>query len=217
MHLEHPENTTTPSIAKIPRKNRISGEDQFHKKNILTMMITDGFVKSRKPPIELSFPRALEADGSAEKIREALAVSTILLWQEGQLKVPLLRISAPLAEALQRARLQRRISFGFEDIAGRLAAEKKGIDAVRKKTTSQQQNRVSRLLLFSRDGAQRLYRHIEQILIEHQHRLLGCRLDTDSKALGKLLGVESNGIKVILVEHKDAVSDVLRALVVGRG
>ncbi len=165
----------------------------------------------------VNFPRQLEAADLAEKIRETLAASTILLWQEGNLSVPLLRVSAPLAEALQRARLQRRIRFGFEDIAGRLAAEKKGIDAVRQKMTSRQQNRVSRLLLFSSDGADRLYRHIGQILIEHQPRLLGCRLDVDGKALGKLLGAESAGIKVILVEHKDAVSDILRALVNGRG
>ena len=164
----------------------------------------------------VNFPRQLEAAGLAEKIREALAASTILLWQEGNLRVPLLHMSEPLAEALQRARLQRRIRFGFEDIAGRLAAEKKGIDSLRQKMTSQEQNRVSRLLLFSGDGAQRLYRHIGQILIEHRRRLLGCRLDTDSKTLGKLLGAGSVGIKVILVEHKDAVSDVLRALVDGR-
>ncbi len=164
----------------------------------------------------LRLPRPLESAGSAEKIRKALADSTILLWQEGNLRVPLLHMSEPLAEALQRARLQRRIRFGFEDIAGRLAAEKKGIDALRQKMTSQEQNRVSRLLLFSGDGAQRLYRHIGQILIEHRRRLLGCRLDTDSKTLGKLLGAGSVGIKVILVEHKDAVSDVLRALVDGR-
>lgn len=165
----------------------------------------------------LRLPRPLEADGSAEKIREALAASTILLWQEGNLSVPLLHMSEPLAEALQRARLQRRIRFGFEDVAGRLAAEKKGIDSLRQKMTSQEQNRISRLLLFSGDGAQRLYRHIGQILIEHRRRLLGCRLDTDGKTLGKLLGAGSAGIKVILVEHKDAVSDILRALVDGRG
>ncbi|MDD3249235.1 MAG: hypothetical protein GX874_11250 [Smithella sp.] len=164
----------------------------------------------------LRLPRPLETDGSAEKIREALAASTILLWQQGRLKVPLLHISATLVEALQRARLQRRIRFGFEDVAGRLAAEKKGIDELRQKTASQQQDRISRLLLFSGDGADRLYRHIEQIMMEHRRRLLGCRLDTDSKALGKLLGAGSAGIKVILVEHKDAVSDVLRALVNGR-
>jgi hypothetical protein len=165
----------------------------------------------------LRLPRSLESDGSAEKIREVFAASTTLLWQQGQLKVPLLHINAPLAEALQKARLQRRIRFGFEDVAVRLAAEKKGVDELRQKTAAQQQNRVSRLLLFSGDGADRLYRHIEQILIEHRHRLLGCRLDMDSKALGKLLGAGSAGIKVILVEHKDAVSDVLRALMDGRG
>ena len=167
-------------------------------------------------PATLCLPRALEADGRAEKIREALAASTTLLWQEGNWKVPLLRVSEPLAEALQKARLQRRVRFGFEDIAGRLAAEKKGIDALRSKLASGSAGRVSRLLLFSSDGAQRLYRHIGQILMEHRRRILGCRLDMDSRALGRLLGAENAGIKVMLVAHKDAVSDILQALVDGR-
>ena len=45
----------------------------------------------------LRLPRPLESAGSAEKIREALAASTILLWQEGNLRVPLLHMSEPLS------------------------------------------------------------------------------------------------------------------------
>lgn len=162
---------------------------------------------------DMNFPRQLEADGLAEKIRETLAMHTVRLWPEGKMEVPVVHISESLIDALKKARMQRRIRFGLEDILDKLAAEKKGIDEVLQKTKSQQNERISRLLLFSDDGAERLYRHIEQTLSEHQQRVLGCQLDVNSKELGRLITGRSAGIKVILVEHKDAVSDVLRATV----
>ncbi|MHB8138428.1 MAG: hypothetical protein ACYDGO_08595 [Smithellaceae bacterium] len=161
---------------------------------------------------DMRFPRQLEADGSDEKIREALAARKTKLWPEGKMEVSLLDISESLTGALKKARMQRRIRFGFDDIMDKLAAEKKGIDELLQKTKSQQNERISRLLLFSNDGAERLYRHIEQTLTEHHLRILGCQLDVDGKKLGQLITGNSAGIKVILVEHKDAVSDVLRAI-----
>ena len=161
----------------------------------------------------MRFPRQLEADGSAEKIREVLAVRTTRLWPDGKMEVPVLNINELLTGAIKKARLQRRVRFGFDDIFEKLAAEKKGIDELLQKTKSEQNDRISRLLLFSTDGAERLYRHIEQALIEHHLRILGCQLDVDSKKLGQLITGRSAGIKAVLVEHKDAVSDVLRALV----
>jgi len=160
----------------------------------------------------MNFPRQLEMAGSAEKIREVLAVRQTRLGAEGKMEVPVLDVSKTLVDAIKRARMQRRVRFGFDDIFDKLAAEKKGIDEVLQKTKSQQQDRISRLLLFSNDGAERLYRHIEQTLTEHHLRILGCLLDSDSKKLGELITGRSAGIKVILVEHKDAVSDVLRTL-----
>jgi len=159
----------------------------------------------------MNFPRQLEADGSAEKIREVLAVSKTRLWLEVKMEVPVLNVSKTLVDAIKRARMQRRVRYGFDDIFDKLAAEKKGIDEVLQKTKSPQQDRISRLLLFSNDGVERLNRHIEQTLTEHHLRILGCQLDIDSKKLGELITGRSAGIKVILVEHKDAVSDVLRA------
>ena len=160
----------------------------------------------------MNFPRQLEADGSAEKIREVLAARQTRLGADGRMIVPVLNVSKALVDAIKRARMQRRVRFGFDDIFDKLVAEKKGIDELLQKTKSPQQDRISRLLLFSNDGVERLYRHIEQTLIEHHLRILGCQLDIDSNKLGQLLTGRSAAIKVILVEHKDAVSDVLRAL-----
>jgi hypothetical protein len=161
----------------------------------------------------MSLPRQLEAAGLAEKIREVLAARKIKLRPEGKMEVPVLSISPSLTNAIRKAGLQRRIRFGFDDITEKLSAEKKGIDHVSSQLHTQQKDRISRLLLFSNDGAERLYRHIEQILTGHSGRILGCQLDIDGKTLGRLLTGGSTGIKVILVEHKDAVSDILRALI----
>lgn len=161
----------------------------------------------------IRFPRQLEAAGVAEKIREALSGRKTRLRPEAEIEVPILNLSESLTGAIKKARMQRRVRFGFDEIIEILAAEKKGIDHLHQRMKSSQHERISRLLLFSNDGAERLYRHIEQALIEHDNRILGCKLDVDSKTLGQIITGRSAGIKVILVEHKDAVSDVLRALV----
>ncbi|MCK7503449.1 MAG: hypothetical protein MZV70_04625 [Desulfobacterales bacterium] len=74
---------------------------------------------------DMNFPRQLEVDGSAEKIREALTVRKTRLWPEGKMEVPVLNISETLTGAIKKARLQRRVRFGFDDIFDKLAAEKK--------------------------------------------------------------------------------------------
>ena len=159
------------------------------------------------------FPRQLESDGSVDKIRQVLAERKTLLFPEGSLELPLLVVNKSLTDALRKARLQRRVCVGMDDALEKLAAEKKGLDELRQKTASLQQERISRLLLFTNDGASRLYRKIEQTLTEHHSRTLGAMFDMDSNALGRIITGKSGGVKVILIEHKDAVSDILRALV----
>jgi hypothetical protein len=166
---------------------------------------------------EMRFPRQLEADGSAEGIRGELMARTSRLWPEGEIDVPVITLSEPMKIALKKARLRSRIRFGFEPILQKLAGEKKGISAVREQTDAPYGDRISRLLLFSNDGAERFYRHIEQILQEHAPRLLGCLLDIDGAALGELFTGKGSVIKIVMAEHKDVVSDVLRALVSGHG
>ena len=164
---------------------------------------------------EMSFPRQLEADGSAERIRGELMARTSRLWPGGEIDVPVITLSEPMKVALKRARLQGRVRFGFEPILQKLAGEKKGITAVREQTDAPYGDRISRLLLFSNDGAERFYRHIELILEAHAPRLLGCLLDIDGAALGELFTGKGSVIKIVMAEHKNVVSDVLRALVAG--
>jgi hypothetical protein len=162
---------------------------------------------------DMRFPRQLEADGSAEIIRRELMARTTRLWTGSKIDVPVITLSEPLKIALQKARLQGRIRYGFEPIFEKLASEKKGITNVRKQTDAPYGDRLSRLLFFSNDGAERFYRHIEEALQAHAPRLIGCLLDIDGGALGHLITGKEGIIKIIMAEHKDVVSGVLRALV----
>jgi hypothetical protein len=164
---------------------------------------------------DMRFPRQLEAEGSAEIIQGELMARTAKLWAESKIDVPVITLSEPLKRALKQARLQGRIRVGFEPILQKLAGEKKGITNVREHTDAPYGDRISRLLLFSNDGAERFYRHIEEVLEAHAPRLLGCLLNIDGGALGQLFTSEGGVIKIIMAEHKDVVSDVLRALVSG--
>ena len=162
---------------------------------------------------DMHFPRQLEADGSAEIIRRELMARTKKLWAGSKIDVPVLTLREPLKMALQKARLQGRIRYGFEPIFEKLASEKRGIANVRRQTDAPYGDRLSRLLLFSNDGAERFYRHIEQALQAHAPRLIGCLLDIDGGALGHLITGKEGVIKIVMAEHKDVVSGVLRALV----
>lgn len=164
---------------------------------------------------DMSFPRQLEADGSAEIIRAELMAHTAKLWAGSKIDVPVITLSEPLKIALKGARLKRRIRYGFGPIFEKLASEKRGITNVRKRSDAPYGDRISRLILFSNDGTERFYRQIEQVLEAHAPRLLCCLLNVDGGALGQLITGREGIIKIIMAEHKDVVSDILRALVSG--
>jgi hypothetical protein len=165
---------------------------------------------------DISLPRQLEADNSAGTIRQALMARTVKLWPGGHLDVSAITMSDPLEKALQKARLRGQIRCGFEAILDKLESERKGIANVRERNGAPYGDRVSRLLLFSNDGAERLYRHIEDLLLAHAPRLLGCLLNIDGIALGNIIAGKDRQIKVVMAEHKEAVSDILRGIIGGQ-
>ncbi len=166
---------------------------------------------------DMRLPRELEADGSAEPIRRILTDRTIQLWSGGNLSVPMITMSDPLKKVLRSANIKGHVRCGLEAISGTLEKERKGIALLRERRSLPTGDRVSRLILISNDGAQRFYRHVEHLLQLHAPRLLGCMLDMDSKALGSAITGKESQIKAAIVEHKGAVSEVLRALLEGRG
>lgn len=72
--------------------------------------------------------------------------------------------------------------------------------------------RVSRLLLLSDDGAVRFYRAVDSLLRTHGPRVLAMRLNADAATLGGLLFGPNRIARLLMIEHKDAVSEVLLSL-----
>ena len=62
------------------------------------------------------------------------------------------------------------------------------------------------------DGSERFYRSVEWMLRRHSPRVLGLRVPADESTLGALLFGRNQVARVLMVEHKDAVSAVLLAL-----
>jgi len=166
---------------------------------------------------DIRFPRQLEAEDTAGNIRQALMARTVNLWPGGDLNISVITMSDPLKKVLQKARRKGQIRCGFEAIFDKLENERKGIANVRKRQGAPYGDRVSRLLLFSNDGAERFYRHIEHLLQTHTPRLLGCLLDIDGSALGNVITGKDRMIKLVMAEHKEVVSEILRSIIAGHG
>ncbi len=152
------------------------------------------------PPL----PRRVEGDPRIADVRRALAAAAPL-WGRGDLGVARLVRTPALDAALVRARDAGHLRRGLEAAAVALDAQRRGLLAGH-------DVRVSRLLLCADDGAERFYRTVERALRAHAPRVLGGVLDADAAALGRLLCAADATVRCVLVEHKDAVADVLLAL-----
>jgi len=153
---------------------------------------------------EPRLPRQIEADARCGAIRSVLTARTRPLWENGSVAVPELALTASLAKALRAALARGQLQRGLEAAVASLAAERRGLLTPG--------DRVSRLCLVANDGAERFYRQVERCLTAHAPRLLGGLLDVDGATLGNVLYGRSSAVKLVLVDHKDAVSTVLRSL-----
>jgi hypothetical protein len=162
----------------------------------------------RWPP----FPRAVEADACAPALGVRLARGARPLWREAATVVPVVQVDAALTAALAHAGRAGMLVLGLEAAAATLDREERGLAAVAARERSARPSRVSRLLLLADDGAERFYRAAEGIGRRHAGRLLTCRLDAPSRTLGRAVLGREVGVKAVLVQHKDAVVAVLRAI-----
>ena len=160
----------------------------------------------------LRLPRAVESGPGAARLASELSASARPLWPGGELRVPFLEITPALEAALASARSAGRIVRGLEAALRVLAAEEQGLTQVDRTTGVPRGGRVSRLLVLADDGAERFYRSVESLLRRHGPRVLALRLSADQHVLGELLFGPGQVARLLLVEHKDAVSAVLLAL-----
>jgi hypothetical protein len=157
-------------------------------------------------------PRELEESGEAAAVRSALVRRKRLLWINGDMTVSVVRYSHELKAALGRARDRGQVERGLEGAERALENASKGRRQVEERSGVQQGRRVSRVLLLASDGSERFYRRAERVLLPNQPQVLGCVVEACGSALGELLFGPGEKAKAVLVAHKDAVTDVLRAV-----
>lgn len=160
----------------------------------------------------IRLPRAVEDDPSAARLSVELAARGQPLWEGGELLIAQAEVSRELTAALKRAYSASQIVRGLDEASRKLAGEERGQKRVDRKTGVTRGGRVSRLLVLADDGAERFYRRVESLLRQHAPRVLAVRLSVDEKALGRLIFGPDQVVRLLLVEHKDAVSAVLLAL-----
>ena len=170
------------------------------------------WLTQREPIDPLRLPRKVEAAPGAAQLVQQLAAHARPLWPGAELSVPHAELSAALEAALKSAFSAGRIVRGLESAERVLAGEDHGLKRVDRTTGVARGGRISRLLVLADDGSERFYREVESLLLRHAPRVLALRLPADERALGQLLFGPDQRARLLMVEHKDAVSAVLLAL-----
>ena len=169
-------------------------------------------VSGMQPGESLRLPKSIEADSDAARSVHDLVRGAGPLWSGGRLPVARTVLSPALEAALKSAFAAGRVVRGIEDATRVLAAETRGLEQVDRRTGVARGGRVSRLLILADDGAERFYRNAESLLRDHAPRVLALRLSVDQQTLGRLLFGEGQLARLLLIEHKEGVAAVLRAV-----
>ncbi len=163
------------------------------------------------PPLKL--PKDIVADPRHDALADLLAAHPQPLWEGGRAAVTTLAPTPVLLAELRGALAAGLASQGLELIADKLAAEQKGLDALRDKAPESPQNaRVSRLLFLANDGSKRFYRDAEALLDRYPQRLLAVRLDLAGDALGEALFGSAKLVRAVLVMDKRVCARALLGL-----
>jgi len=160
----------------------------------------------------LRLPRLVEDAPGAAGLLRALMDDAEPLWVGGALRVPRVEITSALEAALKSAFAAGQVVRGLESAERALSAEALGLQHVDRTTGVARGGRVSRLIVLADDGAERFYRNVESLVRQHAPRVLALRLTADERALGEILFGPDHVARLLLIEHKTAVSSVLLAL-----
>ena len=160
----------------------------------------------------LRLPRLVEADARGRYVPQTLISHTKSLWQGSETEVPACTLSPELVEVLRNARRAGQLVRGLESAAQRLANEDRGLGLADGHSGVSRGVRVSRLLVMADDGAERFYRQVERLLLRHGPRLLALRLDVNAEAFGALIFGPDHLARLLMLDHKEAVSAYLLAL-----
>jgi hypothetical protein len=161
----------------------------------------------------LRLPKLVEADSRAQELIHGLTAHARPLWPGGKIMVPSIVFNPALAEVLRNAHNSGQLVRSLEGAERKLAAEGRGLDLVDQKGGVSRGERVSRLLVLADNGSERFYRQVEKLLRQHGPRVLALRLDVEAEILGQMIFGPGQRVLLLQLDHKEAVSAVLLALV----
>lgn len=156
-------------------------------------------------------PRSVEADPRAGDLLGELALRSSALWKDATHGAASLVPGSGVAAALVSAQQSGFVVRGLEAAERRLDEEERGLKLQPGQTT-ENSARISRLLLLTNDGAERFYRNVDGLLRRHGPRLVAIRFDIDEHALGEMLYGPGRVTRLVLLDHKNAVADLLIAV-----
>jgi hypothetical protein len=160
----------------------------------------------------LRLPKSIENDPTGPALHAALRAQTRPLWVGGALLVPSARWNAGVEQALGAAQAGGGLVRGLEQIETTLGRQARGLSLAEERSGTPRGARVSRLLLLSGDGSERFYRNAERLISASGPRLLAIRMDVDSARFAAAVHESSGVVRALLIDHKELVSSVLRAL-----
>ena len=161
---------------------------------------------------DLLLPKRLEEGTEVKEIMTILKSHLQPLKMGAEYMVPSFPFNELFITALYSARRSGRLIRGFEDAEKKLTSERKGIESVDKKKGMARVERVSRMLVMANDGSDRFYRQARRLIDQNSPRVMAIHLEMTSFEVGKRLFGPGQRALLLLVSHKEAVSNLLISL-----
>jgi len=159
----------------------------------------------------LSLPRLVESDPRGPDLLQSLIACSRPIRPGSNTSVPVVQFEG-IESVLFYTHRAGRVVRGLETAERKLKGEERGLRMADRKSGVQRGGRVSRLFLLANDGSDGFYRQVENLMSRHEPRVLAIRLDVDAAGLGSPLFGEDQRARLIMIQHKEAVADMLLGL-----
>ena len=167
---------------------------------------------SQLSTLSLRLPKMVESDPRGQQLLHVLTTQTRPLWQGSELEVFVATFNPGLTAVLRNALSAGQVVRSLDNAERTLDAEERGLSLVDRRSDMPRGVRISRLLLLADDGAERFYRQVERLLRRHGHRVLAVRLEVDAYTLGELLFGPNLLVRLLMLDHKEAVCEALLSM-----
>ena len=174
------------------------------------MTFTEGNHSPAMSLQSLRLPRTVESDPRGQDLLPILVKLAQPIRDGSEVSVPVAGYDK-VESALQSVHRSARLVRGLDSAKRTLAAEERGLQMADESSGVKRGGRVSRLLLLSNDGSDGFYRKVETMVMRHAPRVLAIRLEVDADTLGASLFGEGHTTRLVLIQHKEAVAEVLFA------